>query len=99
MAKAADYPVSISNASSSNAKNSKPPQNAESGATKGSTRRAFLGQVAGVAGAAVATAGIAGPLAKTAEATQPPQFANGRGRAIASFNNRVRASQTELEVR
>jgi hypothetical protein len=75
---------------------------------KGSSRRAFLGQVGGVAtGVAVGalTAGVAVPEAAWAGSGQDANqreaggASNGRARALQSFNNRVSAAQTELTVR
>jgi hypothetical protein len=73
---------------------------------KGSSRRAFLGQVGGVAAATIAsTAAIAGPSANSAGAAQESiaaEFGNNsssRQRAVKCFNNRVNAAQVELNTR
>jgi hypothetical protein len=70
---------------------------------KGSSRRAFLGQVAGAAAATMAAgAAVAGPLAESAAAQQntAEEFGSGaRMRARKCFNNRVNAAQAELNVR
>ena len=72
---------------------------------KGSSRRAFLGQVGGVAAATIAsTAAIAGPLAGTASAAPQgvPELAGNaaaRLRAVKCFQNRVNAAQANLVLR
>lgn len=75
---------------------------------KGSTRRAFLGQVGGAAAATIASSAVlAGPLTPTASAAQSDaaSFGGGGGsgtgsrqRAFKSFTNRVNAAQAELSV-
>jgi hypothetical protein len=67
---------------------------------KGSTRRTFLGQVTSAAAVTVAAAAAA-PLAASAasQASLAAQASAGTaGRALASFNNRVTAAQTEFKV-
>jgi hypothetical protein len=73
---------------------------------KGSTRRAFLGQVGGVAAATIAsTAALAAPLTASAAGAQQnaaPDLATSIGsrqRALACFNNRVNAAQAGLATR
>ena len=69
---------------------------------KGSSRRAFLGQVTSAAAATLA----AGALVSKPAAAAPPQEAsafdsgnNARTRALKCFNVRVKAAQAELDVR
>jgi hypothetical protein len=70
------------------------------GAGKGSTRRAFLGQVGGVAATVAGGAALAGSLAAPANAQQlTASTATGaRVRALKSFTNRVNAAQAELNL-
>jgi hypothetical protein len=71
---------------------------------KGSTRRAFLGQVTSaaavtVAAAAAASAPLSASAAAVTQVSPRAQVSQGPiGRALSSFNNRVSAAQTEFIV-
>jgi len=77
------------------------PTSAEKSAPRGASRRAFLGQVGGMAATVAAGALTAG--ASQAAAGQGissvDSSSNGRIRALKCFNNRVSAAQAELNVR
>jgi hypothetical protein len=73
---------------------------------KGSSRRAFLGQVGGAAAATIAVGAVgSGPVAPAAAAQEnnAQEFGRsentGRMRALRCFNNRVHAAQAEFNTR
>ncbi len=70
--------------------------------SKSSSRRAFLGRVAGAAAASIAAGTVGAPAAKAfggQEARGEASSSSGSGRALASFNNRRNAATAELAVR
>lgn len=69
---------------------------------QGSTRRAFLGQVAGAAAVTLASGATVASSAASAANQEPSAFEAGnnpRARALRCFNIRVNAAQAELNVR
>ena len=94
----------MSKSKHSTSKNQHPQNIPEETERKGSTRRAFLGQVTSAAAVTVAAAAAASaPLAASAaavsqESPRAQVSPSTVGRALSSFNNRVSAAQTEFFV-
>jgi hypothetical protein len=98
----------MSKAKHSTSKNQHSQNVSEEMERKGSTRRAFLGQVTSAAAVTVAAAAaVSAPLTAAAASAEsatvtpsstPPSSASATARSLTSFSNRVTAAQTEFNV-